>query len=58
MGMPGKTKNMRRYYEQSEWIEQKWRGKKAGWLLMVLLFGIAASMTALYAFLLFALVSS
>ncbi len=55
MGLPGHTHVMRRHYEQSEWIDQKRRDLKAARLLMLTLLGIAASMTALYAFLLFAL---
>ena len=56
MGMPGQTKNMRRFYESSEWIEQKRRDAKAGRLFLLALFGSLISMIGLYSFLLFALV--
>ncbi len=55
MGLPGQTKNMRRFYEQSEWIEQKRRDAKAGRLFLLSLFGVVVSMAALYSFMLFTL---
>ena len=55
MGMSGQTKNMRRFYEQSEWIEQKRRDRQAMMIFLFSLFVIVASMVALCSFLLFTL---
>lgn len=55
MGLPSQTAQMRRYYDQSEWIEQQRLDRKAFKTLLLAGLGVMASMAGLYTFLLFAL---